>query len=181
MEKQKSEVQEKEEQEDEIAVKLMKVITMTADSEDDYVPIRSLRKPKKADKVMLELPTKDLTKNTAALCARLKLSHTALTSINAKTVLSGGGELKDFVMSKASTWRNRIKAEKEVERKMKLEVKELSAKHPHTIMHWDGKKIKFASGEVQERLVICLQQVGSEDQPRFLGAPQTPDGTGCSD
>ena len=57
------------------------VITMTADSEDDYVPTRSLRKPKKADKVMLELPRKDLTKDTAALCVQLKLSHTAVTSI----------------------------------------------------------------------------------------------------
>ena len=47
-------------------------------------------------------------------------------------------------------------------------------------MHWDGEKVKFASGEVKERLVICLQHVGSEDQPRFLGAPQTPDGTGAA-
>ena len=47
-------------------------------------------------------------------------------------------------------------------------------------MHWDGKKFKFASGEVQERLVICLQQVRSEDQPRSLGAPRTPDGTGAA-
>ena len=46
-------------------------------------------------------------------------------------------------------------------------------------MHWDGKKVKFASGEVQERLIIRLQQVGAKDQPRFLGAPQTPDGTGA--
>ena len=42
------------------------------------------------------------------------------------------------------------------------------------------EKFKFASGEVQERLVICLQQVRSEDQPRFPGAPQTPDGTGAA-
>ena len=88
-----------------------------------------------------------------------------MTSIYAKIALSGGEELKDFAMSKASTWRNRIQAEGEVEQKMKLELKELSAKHLYTIMHWDGKKAKFASGEVQERLVICLQQVGSEDQP----------------
>ena len=192
MERQKSEVQEKEEQEernrsataDEINERLGNddnvVITMTADSEDDYVPTRSLRKPKKADKLMLELPTKDLTKDTTALCALLKPSHTAVTSIYTKIVMSGGGELKDSVMSKASTWRNRIKDEKEVERKMKLEVKELSAKHPYTTMHSDGKKVTFASGEVQERLVICLQQVGLEDQPRFLGAPQTPDGTGAA-
>ena len=62
MERQKSEVQEKEEQEErnrsatagEINESLGNndnvVITMTADSEDDYVPTRSLRKPKKADK-----------------------------------------------------------------------------------------------------------------------------------
>ena len=78
-ERQKSEVQEKEEQEernrsataDEINESLGNddnvVITMTADSKDDYVPTRSLRKPKKADKVMLELRTKDLTK-TQQLC-----------------------------------------------------------------------------------------------------------------
>ena len=115
MERQRSEVQEKEEQEerhrsataDEINESLGNddnvVITMTADSEDDYVPTRSLRKPKEADKVKLELPTKDLTKDTSALCVRLKLSHTAVTSIYIKIVLSGEGELKDFVMSKAST------------------------------------------------------------------------------
>ena len=61
MERQKSEVQEKEEREernrsataDEINERLGNdnnvIITMTADSRDDYVSTRSLRKPKKGD------------------------------------------------------------------------------------------------------------------------------------
>ena len=43
-----------------------------------------------------------------------------------------------------------------------------------------GKKIKYESGDIQERLVICLQQICSITQPRFIGAPQLPDGKGVS-
>jgi len=84
----------------------------------DYHPTRNQRKPKKMDKIMLELPTIDLTKNTADLCARLKLSHASVTSLFAKIILSGEGKLKDFVLSKSSTFRHRIIAEKETEKKL---------------------------------------------------------------
>ena len=149
-------------------------------SDEEYIPDKILKKPKKLDSVMLKLPTKDLLKDSASICARLKLSNTAIVSLYAKIIVSGGGELKDFVMSKTSAWRQRIKGEKETEKKMKIEFKELSLKNPYGILHWDGKQVKYASGEVEERLAICLQQVGSEKQPTFLGAPQTPDGKGVS-
>jgi hypothetical protein len=128
----------------------------------------------------VRLPTKDLLKDSASICARLKLSNTAITSLYAKIIVSGGGELKDFVMSKSSAWRQRIQGEKEIEKKMKIEFNELSSKNPYGILHWDGKQVKFQSGDIEERLVICLQQVCSEKQPHFLGAPQTPDGTGAA-
>ena len=40
--------------------------------------------------------------------------------------------------------------------------------------------MKFESGAVEERLVICLQQVDSKEILRFLGAPQTPNGKGAA-
>lgn len=148
--------------------------------DEDYVPRKYLRKPKKLEKVMLELPTKDLAKNTADLCDRLKLSHRSVTSLFAKVILSGGGELKDFVLSKSTAWRQRILGEKEVEKKLKLKAEALYGKNPYGVLHIDGKKVKFESGAVEERLVICLQQVDSGEIPRFLGAPQTPNGKGAA-
>ena len=56
----------------------------------------------------------------------------------------------------------------------------MSAESPYGILHFDGKKVKFESGVVEERLIICLQQVASGDQGRFLGAPLLPDGTGAA-
>ena len=80
--------------------------------DSDYVPpTRRILKPKKLDNTILELSTKDLMKDMASLSARLKLSQRAATSVYAKIILSGGGELKYFVISKSSTWRHRITAE----------------------------------------------------------------------
>ena len=81
----------------------------------DYIPPRG-RKPKKHSTVMLELHRKDLVKDAASICARLKLSNTAITTLYARIIVSGGGDLKDFVMSKATTWRHRIAGEKEAEK-----------------------------------------------------------------
>ena len=148
--------------------------------DEDYVPRKYLRKPKKLDKVMLELPTKDLAKNSADLCDRLKLSHRSVTSLFAKVILSGGGELKDFVLSKSTAWRQRIIGEKEAEKKLKLKAEALYGQNPYGVLHFDGKKVKFESGAVEERLVICLQHVNSGDIARFLGAPQTPNGKGAA-
>ena len=79
---------------------------------------------------MLELPTKDLVKDAASICARLKLSNTAITTLYAKIIVSGGGDLRDFVMSKATTWRHRIDGERKTEKKLDIQLKALSAKHP---------------------------------------------------
>ena len=150
------------------------------DEDPDYVPSKYLRKPKKLDTVMLELPTKDLAKNTADLLDRLKVSHSSATSLFAKIILSGGGDLHDFVISKTTFWRQRIIGEKQAEKKLKLKSEALSEKNLYGILHFDGKKVQFNSREVHERLVICLQQVDSEEIPKFLGAPQTENGKGAA-
>ena len=153
----------------------------TSTSDPDYIPTRRIRNPKKLDKIMLELPTKDLMKDTASLCARLRISQRAATSLYAKIILSGGGDLKDFVISKSSTFRHRILAEKETEAKMKLRFNELTADNPYAILHWDGKIVKFQSKVTEDHLVICLQHVSSGTQPQFVSAPQTPNGTGVAE
>jgi hypothetical protein len=155
-------------------------ICSTSEKDDDYILRLNRRKPKKLDKIMLELPTKDLSKDTAVLAARLKLSHRSVTSLFAKIILSSGGDLKDFVLSRSSTYRHRILSEKEAEKKLNLKSQSLAADNPYGILHFDGKKIKYESGDIQERLIICLQQVASNVQGRFLGAPQLPDGTGAA-
>ena len=114
--------------------------TSSSDPEE-YIPPARVLKPKKLEKIMLELPTKDLMKDMASISARLKLSQRAATSLYAKIIISGGGELKDFVISKSSTWRQRIAAEKETENKLKLRQNEESTKNPYKILHWDGKKL----------------------------------------
>ena len=155
--------------------------TVSDSGEDpDYIPYNEKRKPKKLSKIMLELPTKNLNKETAVLADRLKISHRAATSLFAKIIISSGGELKDFVISKSSSYRHRILAEKEAEKKLKIKYESLSAASPYGILHFDGKKVKFESGEVEEHLIICLQQVASESQGRFLGAPQLPNGKGAA-
>ena len=129
---------------------------------------------------MLELPTKDLNKETDVLADRSKLSQRAVTSLFAKIIMSSGGELRDLVISKFTSYRHRILAEKEAEKKLQIKYETLSAKSPYHILHFDGKKVKFESGDVGERLIICLQQVASGDQGRFLGTPLLPDGTGAA-
>ena len=74
----------------------------------------------------------------------------------------------------------RILAEKEAEKKLKIKYESLSAASPYGILHFYEKKVKFQSGDVEERLIICLQQMASELQGRFLGAPQLPVGTGAA-
>ena len=152
----------------------------TSNEDADYIPPRRVRKPKKLDKVMLELPTKDLMKMTADLCARIKLSDREATSLYAKIVLSGGGDLNQFVISKSTTQRHRILSEKKAEEKLSLKFQDISREHPYGILHWDGKKVDFESGASEEHLVICYQHVGSDKQPQFIGAPQTPNGTGAA-
>lgn len=146
----------------------------------DYVPPQRGKKKKKLDKVMLELPTKDIGKEIGVLTARLKLSNRAVTSLYAKVILSGGGDLNKFVISKSTIHRQRILAEKAAEEKLKIRFEELSAEKPYGILHWDGKQIKFNSGDVEEHLVICFQHVGSDKQPQFLGAPHTVNGKGAA-
>ena len=156
-------------------------VCSNSDKEDpDYIPYPEKRKPKKLSKQMLELPTKDLAKDISVLVARLRLSNRAATSLVARVILSAGGDLRNFVISKSTTYRHRILAEKDVEQKLNLKSKSLPPDNPYGIIHFDGKKVKYESGDVQERLVICLQQVASESQGRFLGAPQLPNGTGAA-
>ena len=63
-------------------------------SDPEYLPPRKVKKPKRLEKTILELPTKDLMKETASMCVRLKLSQILATSLYAKIILSGGGDLK---------------------------------------------------------------------------------------
>ena len=74
----------------------------------------------------------------------------------------------------------RILAEKEAEKKLKIKYESQSTASPYGILHFCEKKVKFQSGDVEERLIICLQQMASELQGRFLGAPQLPVGTGAA-
>ena len=103
-----------------------------------------------------------------------------MTSTFAKVILSAEGELKDFVLSKSSVFQHRIIGEKEAEKKLKIKAQEVASEHPYCILHFDGKKVEYASGEKQERVMICLQQVGSGSQGRFLGAPQLPSRSGAA-
>ena len=61
-----------------------------------------------------------------------------------------------------------------------MKTESLCEKHPYAVLHFDGKKVLFDSGVAEERLIICAQQVDSGENPRFLGAPQTQDGTGAA-
>ena len=73
-----------------------------------------------------------------------------MTSTFAKVILSAEGELKDFVLSKSSVFQHRIIGEKEAEKKLKIKAQEVASEHPYCILHFDGKKVEYASGEKQE-------------------------------
>ena len=127
---------------------------------------------------MLELPTKDLMKEPASLCVRPKLSQRAATSLYAKIILSGGGDLQDFVKSKLITFSHRILIEKETATKIKIQFKDL----PILMQFFTEVVSKSNSNQEQwEHLIICLQEVASDKQTQFISAPQTPDGTGATE
>lgn len=153
--------------------------SVSSDGEDwNEMPCR-WSQLKQLDKVTLELPTKDLLTEAAPLVARLKLSVRATTSLFAKIITMGGGDLKGFAFSRNTTWRQKIKKENEAETKLNLKFQESLEKHPYVIMQWDAKKVKFKSGIEEERLVICVQNVSDKEQ-QFIGAPSMQDGTGLS-
>ena len=77
-------------------------VCSNSDKEDpDYIPYPEKQKPKKLLKQMLELPTKDLMQDISVLVARLRLSNRAATSLVARIILSAGGDVRDFVLSKS--------------------------------------------------------------------------------
>ena len=69
-------------------------------SDPSHLPTRRVQKPKRLEKIMLQLPTKDLMKETASLCAQVKLSQRPTNFSYTKITLSGGGDVKDFVTRK---------------------------------------------------------------------------------
>ena len=76
----------------------------------------------------------------------------------------GGGDLKEFALSRSSTWRKRIKTDQKVEHELNLKFSEAMDRAPYVIAQWDAKKVMFESGHEEERLVICIQNVTANEQ-----------------
>ena len=153
---------------------------ITDDSE--YKPstrqIAQLRQ--RPDSVLLELPTRTMAEASSILTARLRMSTNAVLTLFAKIIRMGQGELKDFVLSRTSVWRQRISGEKkaadDLYDKWKKLLEDPSIK---VILQWDGKKVKYETGTVEDRLFIVLHTI-PDGRSRFIGAPRTPDGTGAA-
>ena len=88
----------------------------TDDKGESYEPSpRQAAKLKlRPDSVLLELPTKNLGKATAVIAARLKLSTNASLSLFAQIIQLGNRDVHEFIISRSTIWRQRIRAEKKV-------------------------------------------------------------------
>ena len=136
---------------------------------------------KRPDSVMLELPTCELAKATAVITARLNMSTNTALTLFGKIINLGQGDVHDFIMSRSTVWRHRIKAESEAAEGLYNTFQEthVNLQGRHYLVHWDGKKVEYASGEKEDRLCILIHVVET-DHTQFIGAPQTPDGTGAA-
>ena len=64
--------------------------------------------------------------------------------------------------------------------RMKLSVRQslVCASDMIRVVHWDGKKVKYMDGKIEERIVLILQAVNSGMPPQFVGAPMVATASG---
>lgn len=156
-------------------------ITERPDSEESQETDEEFQPPieRKSSEVTLTLPRKDLMRGSAELATRCRVSNRVATAMTAKFVKLGGGELKEFSLSKTTSHRHRnaeiIKSEETIKQNFKTHMPQF------LIIHWDGKVIKYEHRrESDERLAIVASIPLPDTPTQFLAAPHIPDGTGQS-
>lgn len=148
------------------------------DGDITYEPPSSLR-PSSQTHITLNIPRKDLMRETAELATRCRVSHRVTTAMTAKLVKAGGGQLKDCSISSSTSHRQRSEELKKREGQIKADFKDTMPQH--IVIHWDGKVIKYQNRqETDERLAIVASFPRPTNQHQFLAAPCIPDGTGVS-
>ena len=125
------------------------------------------------------MPRKGLGASLASAGARMQLAVRPSTAYIGEAIVRCGGDLNEIAFSPSTMARQRSKTESDMSEKLINRFLSDSDK-PNLIAHWDGKKVKLACGDIEERLAILLQAVQSNKDPQFIGVPCTADGTGAS-
>ena len=137
------------------------------------------RREKKSEYISINLPRKTLCKLTAPLARRYKISPRAQTAFLAKIIKIGGGNVKDFVLSRSSAQRLGYEAIKSESEKLVAEkIEKLSGKEIQ--LHFDGKSLQhYMEGKVEttERIAVIASSPEMEGEV-LLGIPSVPTSSG---
>ena len=124
-------------------------------SMDEYEPTTSTPRPD--DKFTLSLSRKNLFKESAEVAARCGFSTRNHVALTAKIIKMGGGNLADVTLSTSSAWRQRSDAINDgsgkIKQKFQAKVSDM------VVLHWDGKIIKYDTGNVDDRLCIKVYTI----------------------
>lgn len=141
------------------------------DDRDEAFVVRD-RKKRRPDFVTITLPTKTLADITADVCKASSISFRATTSVLAKVISSGGGNLDDFTLSKSSIHSKTNVKVKESAKNIRIEQKSKLSGRALTL-HFDGKLVRdFTNGKIANR-ERCAILVSSPELERdeLIGIP----------
>ena len=104
---------------------------------------------RKSSTVLLHVP-RNILQHTALTSARTGQSSRSLTMNTAQTIVSSGGDLKDFVLSQSSANRARNKAVKtsssEIKELLRSKLIEIGRQF---VVHFDGKMLQDITNQVR--------------------------------
>lgn len=117
------------------------------EEEPSFVPREKKRRP---DTVVLELPTRDLSKAVAQTADRSSISIRKQTMIQANIISAGGGSVSNFTLSSSSVHRHRqAEREKIADRIKENWIAWIADGLPKSlIIHWDSKLITHFTGNL---------------------------------
>ena len=134
-------------------------------------------KNSKPDTVILEIPRRNLAKVLSPSASRMKLSVRQSLVCASDMIRVGKGKVSNFAISKTTFQRQRKAGEAELAAKlMSMFLNNPNLKY--IVVHWDGKKVKYMDGKIEERIVLILQVVNSGMPPQFVGAPMVATASG---
>ena len=134
-------------------------------------------KNSKPDTVILEVPHRNLSKVLSPSASRMKLSVRQSLVCASNMIRVGKGKVSDFAISKTTFQRQRKAGEAELPAKL-MSMFLNNPKLKYIVVHWDGKKVKYMDGKIEEHIVLILQAVNSGMPPQFVGAPMVATASG---
>jgi hypothetical protein len=131
-------------------------------------PKKAKTRANKPDTLMVQMNLKTIFENTAEAAIRIKASAAAHLELLSSFVNQCTSASTDSLTASLTTCkRQRKKKIKSIAKKIKTNF--TSPRYP--TVHFDGKVVKYLSGEAHDHEAVCLSGPTQMNHPQFLGAP----------